>query len=459
MQVSPALYLGLISRFRPCLFPTRSSVSAPVSTSAFCPRPRVLPERLGFLLPAPWTARSFCPCAPDPRPAQRSHQLSLGISSPILRTALCSASHCARTPAVRPCSIKALTKHSVPLCCIWLCHTPMSVQSGHKMEPAHTGSPQQRLERVEGALVQHEALLTTTLAEVRQATDASQQASAAQEQTLTALVAQIQQLTLRISQTESQSPPAAPLAAVFPPTPPGPAFEPRIGAPERYGGDPESCSPFLTNCSILFALQPHTFASEEARVAFAINHLTGRARLWGTAEWERQTPVCRSFQSFAAEVRKVFGPPALGPDAAGGLLNLHLGDRAAVDFRTRARQSRWNTEAQCDAYLRGLEDYVKDELVSFDLPTSLDELIELTRRVDRRILARQEERRQGGAGRLQPRRSSPPHQASTLRSGPLVEDPEPMQLSRTILSTVERQRRRRLNLCMYCGGEGHFVSK
>uniref|UniRef100_A0AAQ4R240 Chromo domain-containing protein n=1 Tax=Gasterosteus aculeatus aculeatus TaxID=481459 RepID=A0AAQ4R240_GASAC len=124
MQVSPALYLGLIFRFRPCLFPTRSSVSAPVSSSAFCPRQRVLPERLGFLLPTPWTARHFCSCAPDPRPAQRSHQLSPGISSPILRTELCSASHCARTPAVRPCSIKALTKHSVPLCCIWLRHTP-----------------------------------------------------------------------------------------------------------------------------------------------------------------------------------------------------------------------------------------------------------------------------------------------------------------------------------------------
>uniref|UniRef100_A0AAQ4PE51 Chromo domain-containing protein n=1 Tax=Gasterosteus aculeatus aculeatus TaxID=481459 RepID=A0AAQ4PE51_GASAC len=126
MQVSPALYLGLISRFRPCLFPTRSSISAPVSTSAFCPRPRVLPDRLGFLLPAPWTARRFCSCAPDPQPAQRSHQLSPGISSPILRTELCSASHCARTPAVRPCLIKALTKHSVPLCCIWLRHTPVS---------------------------------------------------------------------------------------------------------------------------------------------------------------------------------------------------------------------------------------------------------------------------------------------------------------------------------------------
>lgn len=44
--------------------------------------------------------------------------------------------------------------------------------------------------------------------------------------------------------------------------------------------------PFLTNCSLLFHLQPHTFASEDAKVAFTIHHLIGRAHLWGIAKWE-----------------------------------------------------------------------------------------------------------------------------------------------------------------------------
>ena len=35
---------------------------------------------------------------------------------------------------------------------------------------------------------------------------------------------------------------------------------------EGYAGDPENCSLFITNCSILFALQTHTYASEEAEV-------------------------------------------------------------------------------------------------------------------------------------------------------------------------------------------------
>ena len=32
------------------------------------------------------------------------------------------------------------------------------------------------------------------------------------------------------------------------PASPGPVSEPRVGEPERYGGDPDGCDPFLTNC-------------------------------------------------------------------------------------------------------------------------------------------------------------------------------------------------------------------
>ncbi len=77
----------------------------------------------------------------------------------------------------------------------------------------------------------------------------------------------------------SFSPASAPLKTTMPS--PRPASEPRIGA--HYAGETED-NPFLTSCSIFFALQPITFASEEAKVAFTINQLTGRTRLWGTAE-------------------------------------------------------------------------------------------------------------------------------------------------------------------------------
>lgn len=76
-------------------------------------------------------------------------------------------------------------------------------------------------------------------------------------------------------------------------------------------------------------------------MAFAINHLTGRTRLWGTAEWDRQTSACASFLEFFQELRKVFGPPRLGPDVAGGLLEVNQGTGAvsdyAIDFRINVR--------------------------------------------------------------------------------------------------------------------------
>lgn len=93
----------------------------------------------------------------------------------------------------------------------------------------------------------------------------------------------------------------------------------QLQVPEHYSGEPEGCNQFLNNCSI--ALQSHTFASETAKVAFAINHLTGRARLCGTAEWERGTAACSSFQAFSTELRKVFGLVSLDPDATGGLMS------------------------------------------------------------------------------------------------------------------------------------------
>ena len=71
----------------------------------------------------------------------------------------------------------------------------------------------------------------------------------------------------------------------------------------------------------------------------------------------------------------------------------------AIDFRTQAPLSDLNTAAQCNAVLNGLAPYIKDELVSFDLPHSLDGLIELTSRLHRHIEARRGELHQEGADR------------------------------------------------------------
>lgn len=110
---------------------------------------------------------------------------------------------------------------------------------------------------------------------------------------------------------------ASALAAT--PLPPvlGSGPERRVGAPKRY-------------------TREQTFASERARVAFVVNHLT--------------SPTCASFRAFATELRKVFGEPHLRPNTTGGLLNISQGKRTAQDYaldlRTKDALSDWNEPAQ-----------------------------------------------------------------------------------------------------------------
>uniref|UniRef100_A0A8C5EI19 ribonuclease H n=1 Tax=Gouania willdenowi TaxID=441366 RepID=A0A8C5EI19_GOUWI len=148
------------------------------------------------------------------------------------------------------------------------------------------------------------------------------------------------------------------------------------------------------------------------------------------------------------------------PIAGGGLLGMRQGTRTvsdySIDFRTRALQSQWNAAAQTDAYLLGLNDYIKDELVSHDLPSSLDKLIELATRLDRCIQARRQEKRHRIPERLPVPRPRPPVDVNHFPA-PHDGGPEPMQVGRTRLSPEEREHRRQRNLCLYCGKPSHYI--
>ncbi|TWW81859.1 hypothetical protein D4764_01G0016740 [Takifugu flavidus] len=60
---------------------------------------------------------------------------------------------------------------------------------------------------------------------------------------------------------------------------------------------------------------PHTFAREEAKVVFVINHLNGRTQLWGTAG------TCASFDQFAAELCKTRLLLPKGPQTVATLID------------------------------------------------------------------------------------------------------------------------------------------
>ena len=149
------------------------------------------------------------------------------------------------------------------------------------------------------------------------------------------------------------------------------------------------------------------------------------------------------------------------------LLSLRQGSHSvavfAIEFRTLAAESGWNDEALQGVFLNALDDVVKNELVSREDPTGLDQLIALAIRVDNWLHERHRERTfqpPPSSISLPPAasRSQPPSPFYSCR-GPLSpSEPEPMQLGRTRLSPEERERRMLTTACLYCSQSGHFVS-
>ncbi|RXN02757.1 Pol poly [Labeo rohita] len=98
--------------------------------------------------------------------------------------------------------------------------------------------------------------------------------------------------------------------------------EPNANSPPLYNGDPNSCRSLLAQCALVFSLQARRYATEEARIAFVLTLLTGRAREWGVVVWENQAPCCRSFRAFREEMTALFDRSARGDEAATQLSQL-----------------------------------------------------------------------------------------------------------------------------------------
>lgn len=162
------------------------------------------------------------------------------------------------------------------------------------------------------------------------------------------LAAQITDLSLQVHQLR-KDPPVSSRPAEAP--------EPRINNPPCYAGEPTQCRSFLTQCEVVFALQPTTYSRERARVAYVISLLTGRACEWGTAAWEAEVDFTTRFDLFKEEMLRVFDRSAHGEEASRILSSLRQGRRTVIDFsiefRTLSTTCGWNEPALVARFFRG----------------------------------------------------------------------------------------------------------
>lgn len=236
--------------------------------------------------------------------------------------------------------------------------------------------------------------------------------------------------------------------------------EPHVSLPDKYDGSRGNCRAFLNQIQLVFRLQPSKYPDDKTRVGAIGTLLTGHAAAWFSPLFEQDSPLLYDLKAFKEEFEQTFGEFDRTSTAANRIRALKQGSspvsKYAAEFRLLASDlAAWGEAALIDQFYRGLNDEVKDLLLTIALPQSLNEAVSQAVRCDNRLFERSQERKM----RYQP---SWPGREDVARSGPApMEIDLAKQAARNDISKnakeEERQRRRSNNLCYYCGDPGHMV--
>lgn len=233
-------------------------------------------------------------------------------------------------------------------------------------------------------------------------------------------------------------------------------LEPQVSLPSKFDGSRENCRSFLNQVRLIFLLQPKRYPDDRTKVGFCGTLLSGAAAAWFSPLFESNSPLLNDWDSFSEELAKCFGGFDRTMEAANQLHSLRQGAKSASEYASKFRllstDLSWGEEALVDTFRRGLRDEVKDLMITLPYPKGLMEAIEFAVRCDNRLMERKAEKR-----------TSETWMNRFIKQNDGV---APMELDATRklspgtkhLSEEEKNRRRRENLCLYCGQKGHFLS-
>lgn len=221
--------------------------------------------------------------------------------------------------------------------------------------------------------------------------------------------------------------------------------------PEKFDGNPDTLGQFISQCQTFMERSTRDFSADRIRVCFVTSMLTGRAARWASAKLERSSYLMHNYRAFMMELKHVFEDPQRREAAKRKIRRLRQGLGSVVDyansFQTIAQDLDWNEPALIDQFLEGLGDQLHEELSRHELPSTLSALISLAIHIERRLTR--------AAAARKPRPDPP--RALVMPQNHQPDPTEPVGGARMRLTQEEKERRRKLNLCLYCGSGGHYA--
>jgi hypothetical protein len=238
----------------------------------------------------------------------------------------------------------------------------------------------------------------------------------------------------------------------------------RIPLPETFNGSRQQVRGFLNQIRLLISQRPHTYDTDTKCVALVGSLLKGDALVWFSPIFERNDPALANFESFVTLLRGRFDDPNRQRTAAARLQTIRQGKRPATSYATEFQlllaDAGWDDAAARHIFQAGLNDPVKDLLLSMPESTNLTTLITHAISCDERLFQRRMEQQAPFRSNYQP-----PNTSGQGGSGPYSQ-PTPMQLDTVMtggrysprLHPSERHRRLQEGLCLYCAEKGHVIA-
>ena len=226
--------------------------------------------------------------------------------------------------------------------------------------------------------------------------------------------------------------------------------EPKVGKPNKFSGKHSEFLSFMTQCEAIFKMCPSSYPNDEYKVLFIITNLDGSALRWAQDIFAKDDhPYRKDYQVFRNALFSLYDNHTYRQDAEDRLLSLKQTKSAstyAVEFQTLAAALKFNNDALCSMFFKGLKPTVKTAIMQQGRATTLDGLRDQAVRFDQhQHRMRVEEAKES---KTTPRSQSG-DKGTTQKP---INEPRRRKFP---LSTEEYERRKSNRLCFGCGEAGH----
>ncbi len=218
---------------------------------------------------------------------------------------------------------------------------------------------------------------------------------------------------------------------------------------DGFAGNRKYLKGFLAKMQLIFALHPENYESDSLKVAYVISRLYGDALNWAATLINNNDPSLNNYSLFISRLRSVYGDydsTFIANQKLRTIKQKQLGKISGYinEFNRYSDESNWNEEAKMDAFTAGLQNQVANRILEmYPGPQTLIGLQTVAARIDARI-----SNQRNFFSNNKPTFSN--YSKSHRNKGK-------QRTHRGPISNEEKERRRKENLCMYCGSASHTL--